>query len=114
MMHTQLYYSKMRDIPCLSVELFVMASLQPGGRGKERLRRTMDLRNQQLFLGLPDYLIDDVFHNHNIKTPRQLQKVSIGRRPIWSVPFSLALQHNIDEECQKCVFHNHNIKTPRQ
>merc|ERR1711972_921226 len=65
--------------------------------GKKRVseQRTLKLRNQQIFLGLPYYMLDDVFQTANINKSRQLNKFSLLMCPVWALTLSLVLNHSI-------------------
>jgi hypothetical protein len=94
------------EIPGFRVEAFFLAPLNPSKSDKKRLKRTLNIRNKQLLLGLPHYMIDDVFHKSSIKRPSQLDKISVRMRPVWAVPVSIALHSSaqeIQDECERRV-----------
>jgi hypothetical protein len=102
-------YLNLRNLSGIRIELFFISPLKLSNRNKERQNRTLNIRNKQLLLGLPHYMIDDVFHKTAIKRPAQLGRISLSMLPIWAVPFSLALCHSsfeIHNACEQwCEIH---------
>merc|ERR1712217_374092 len=83
------------NLPNIKIEFFLFCQFEHGTKKRVSEQRTLKLRNQQIFLGLPYYMLDDVFQTANINKSRQLNKSSLPMCPVWALTLSLVLNHSI-------------------